>query len=101
MHLYPTSRAPGDERFWGDDLSRLARGLAHLQDHQPQGVSRDGTAGMPEAEVSDFHEAFGEHVLEEAAEKLDGVERGAYSTEFCHPIRRKVGSCPLYVMWWK
>jgi hypothetical protein len=31
---------------------------------------------MPEAEVSDFHEAFRENVLEEAAEKLHGVERG-------------------------
>jgi len=31
---------------------------------------------MPEAEVADFHEAFREHVLEEPAKKLDGVERG-------------------------
>ena len=31
---------------------------------------------MPEAEVSNFHEALWEHVWEEPADKLDGVERG-------------------------
>jgi hypothetical protein len=32
---------------------------------------------MQKAEVSDFHEALREHVLEEPAEKLDGIEGGS------------------------
>ena len=39
-------------------------------------MGRDGTAGMEKAEVSDFHEAMGQDMLEEPADKLDGVEGG-------------------------
>jgi hypothetical protein len=45
-----------------------------LRDHPAEGVRRDGTAGMQQAEVADFHEAVREHVLEEPAEKLHGVK---------------------------
>ena len=75
-HLYTTGRTPGDEGLWGYDPSGLKGSGAHLQDHAVQGVRRDRTAGMPEADVSDFREAFRENVLEEPAEKLQGVERG-------------------------
>lgn len=47
-----------------------------LQDHRPEGVRFNGTARMHEAEVTDFHEAIGQDMLEEAAHKFDGVETG-------------------------
>ena len=39
-------------------------------------MGRDGTAGMEKAEVSDFHEAMGQDMLEEPADKLDDVKGG-------------------------
>jgi hypothetical protein len=75
-HRYATRRTPSDEGLWGYDLNRLERGGAELQDHTTQGVRRDGTAGMLEAEVPDFHEAFREDVLEEAVDTRDDVESG-------------------------
>jgi hypothetical protein len=47
-----------------------------LQDHQTKGVGMDGTIGMHKSEVSDFHEAHGQDMLEEPAAKLDRVETG-------------------------
>ena len=47
-----------------------------LHDHQADGRERDGTAGMEKAEVADFHEAIGQDMLEEPAEKLHDVEVG-------------------------
>ena len=43
---------------------------------QADGRERDGTAGMEKAEVADFHEAIGQDMLEEPAEKLHDVEVG-------------------------
>ena len=46
-----------------------------LQDHQAEeGVGRHGTARMEKAEMPDFHEAIGQDVLEEPAEKFHDVE---------------------------
>jgi hypothetical protein len=39
-------------------------------------MGQDGTAGMEKAEVADLHEAMGQDMVEEPAEKLDGVEGG-------------------------
>jgi hypothetical protein len=75
-HLDAPRRTPGEERFWGDELSWLKRGGADLQDHTAQGVGRDGAAGMSKAAVTDFPEAFREHVLAEPAEQRHSVERG-------------------------
>ena len=47
-----------------------------MHDHQAEGVRRDGTAGMEQAAMTDVHEAIGQDVLEEPAEKLHGVEVG-------------------------
>src|SRR5262245_19722990 len=49
-----------------------------LPDHQAEGVGRESIACLPKAAVPDFHDAIGEDMLEEAADKLHGVEgRGA------------------------
>ena len=58
------------------ESSWLEMGGMCLQDHQAQGVGRDGTACMQKAEVTDFHEAIGQDMLEEPADKLDNVEGG-------------------------
>ncbi len=47
-----------------------------LPNHQADGRERDATTGMEKAEVADFHEAIGQDVLEEPAEKLHDVELG-------------------------
>jgi hypothetical protein len=47
-----------------------------LQDHQAEGVGRDGTACVQQAAGADLHKALGPAMLEDAAEQLDGVERG-------------------------
>lgn len=75
-HLDATSWPPGHARLRGGDPSRLERGGAHLQDHAAEGVGRDGAAGMEKAEVSDFHAALRENVLEEPTEKFHGIEGG-------------------------
>jgi hypothetical protein len=56
------------------DPSRLAIDGVCLHDHQAEGVEREGTAGMEKAEVSDFHDAVGQDMLEEPAEKLHDVK---------------------------
>ena len=55
---------------------RLAIAGVGLHDHQADGRERDGTAGMEKAEMADFHEAIGQDVLKEPAEKLHDVEVG-------------------------
>lgn len=47
-----------------------------FHDHPAEGVVRDGTACMEQADVADFHEAVREHVLEEPAETLHDVKGG-------------------------
>ena len=51
---------------------------------QADGRERDGTAGMEKAEVADFHEAIGQDMLEEPAEKLHDVEVGSAWTCTAH-----------------
>ena len=57
-------------------MRRLETDEGLLRDHQTNGVSMDGTACIHKAEVADFHEAGGQDMLEEAADKLDSVEVG-------------------------
>ena len=47
-----------------------------LAEHPPQGASRDGTACLPHAEVTDLLEARGEDMLQEAAATRAGSEVG-------------------------
>jgi len=54
----------------------LPRGADFPCNHLPDGVGIDGTAGVQKAEVSDFHKAIGQNMLEEPADKFNGVERG-------------------------
>ena len=56
--------------------SRLKTDGLCLQDHPAEGVSRDGTACMQKAKVTNFHEAIGQDMLEEPADKLHDVEVG-------------------------
>ena len=54
--------------------SRLKTDGLCLHDHPAEGVEGQGTAGMEKAAVSDFHEAVGQDMLEEPAEKLHDVK---------------------------
>src|SRR6266545_8101564 len=54
---------------------RLDHSGEHLHAQSADGIERDGTAGMEQAEMADLHKAIGQDMLEEAAEKRDGVER--------------------------
>jgi hypothetical protein len=45
-----------------------------LDDQLADGIEREGTAGMEKAEMPDFHEAIGQDMLEEPADKLHGVK---------------------------
>ena len=47
-----------------------------MPDHETEGRERDGTAGREKTDVTDFHQAIGQDMLEEAADTLDGVEVG-------------------------
>jgi hypothetical protein len=75
-HRGPTGRTAGHTRGRGRALRRLALAGVPLHDQQAEGIGRDGTACLHKAEVPDFHAAMGEDMLEESAEKLDGVEGG-------------------------
>ena len=75
-HRCATGWTAGRERLRGLARWRLAIAGVGLHDHQADGRERDGTAGMEKAEVADFHEAIGQDVLEEPAEKLHDVEVG-------------------------
>ena len=75
-HRPATGRAEGDERCRVCDRSRLTSEGLWRQDHQAEGVGRDGTAGMEKAEMTDLHKAIGQDMLEEPAEKFHDVEVG-------------------------
>jgi len=75
-HRCATGWAADDERLRGYDPHRLAIDGVCLRDQQAEGGGRDATAGMEKAEMTDFHEAIGQDVLEEPAEKLHDVEMG-------------------------
>jgi hypothetical protein len=69
----------------GGARRRLVLAGVRLHDQSADGIERDGTAGMEQAEMADLHKAIGQDMLEEAADKLDGVEMsrtGAGTTHF-------------------
>jgi hypothetical protein len=49
---------------------------ALLEDHEPQGISWDGTAWVEKAAVTDRLETLRQDVLKKPMDKLDGVELG-------------------------
>ena len=63
------ARGRGGERGGGVAIEGVG-----LHDHEADGRERDGTAGMAQTEVADFHEAVRQDMLEEPAEKLDDVK---------------------------
>ncbi len=79
-HRPATGRAAGDDWVRVDETRWLATAGVCLQDQQAEGVGRDGTACMHQAEVADFHKAVGQDMLEEPTDKLNSVEaRGAWT----------------------
>src|SRR5262249_14169308 len=58
------------------DPSRLETDGMCLHDHPAESVRREGTAGVQKAKVTHFHEALGQDMLEEPADKLHDVEVG-------------------------
>ena len=76
VHGCATGRTAGRERLRGLALCRLVIAGVCLRNHQADGRGRDGAAGMEQAKMTDFHEAIGQDVLEEPAEKLHDVEMG-------------------------
>ena len=75
-HRPATGRAAGDDRFRVDETSWLATDGVCLQDHQAEGVGRDGTARREKAAMTDVHAARGQAVREEPAEQFHDVEVG-------------------------
>jgi len=84
VHRYATGRTADHNRLRGLVLWRLGRTGVDLPDHEADGRERDSAARMEQAEVADFHNAFGQHVLKEPAEKLRDVEVGG------------AGACPAH-----
>jgi hypothetical protein len=76
VHRYATGRTAGRARLRGRALGRLVLAGVSLPHQQADGREWDGTAGMEKAEVADLHEALGQDVLEEPAEKFHDVELG-------------------------
>ena len=76
QELSATVRAVKHSRPVAWRWCELTRGADFPCNHLPDGVGIDGTACVQKAEVSDFHEAIGQNMLEEPADKLNGVERG-------------------------
>jgi hypothetical protein len=61
-----------------------------LPDQQANGCERQGTAPMEKAEMPDFHEALGQDVLKESAEKLHDVEVGGAGAGTAHlPVGKR------------
>src|SRR5262249_35050766 len=83
-HGCATGGTAGCERLWGCALRRPALAGGALHDQQANSRERDGTAGMEQAEVADFHEALGQDVLEEPAEELQAIELGGAETGTAH-----------------
>ena len=71
-----TSWAQGGTRWRGDDPHRCALAGLSLHDHEADGRERDGTAGMTQTAVTDWHTAIGQDMREASAETRDGVEMG-------------------------
>ncbi len=76
LHRYATGRTADHERGRGLALCRLVLAGVSLPDQEADGRERDGTAGMEKAEMPDFHEALGQDMLEEPAEKFHDIEVG-------------------------
>ena len=76
LHRSATGRAEGDERCRGCKTSRLTIDALCLHDQQAEGVGRQGTTGLEQAEIPDVHAALGPDVLEAPAEPFHAVERG-------------------------
>jgi hypothetical protein len=76
VHLCATGRTEGRERCRGYALRRPEIDGVGLHAQPAEGGGRDGTAGMEQAEMTDFHEALGQDGLEEPAEKFHDVEVG-------------------------
>src|SRR5215470_7487268 len=74
----------GATRWRGDDPHRFALAGLSLHDHAADGRERDGTAGMEQTEVTDFHKAIGQDMLKESAEKLHDVEVGSAEAWTAH-----------------
>jgi len=65
-----------------------------LHDQEADGRKREGTAGMEKAEVADLHKAIGQDMLEESADKLDGVQvHGAEACTAHFPVGE--GDCAI------
>lgn len=95
LHLCATSWACGDKRCRVCDVSRLEKGVVLPCDHQPNGIGGDGTACMHKAEVSDFHEAIWQDMLEEPTDKLKHVEGGGTLSNASRFARRESDGAAL------
>ncbi len=79
-HRPATGRAEGDDRCRVDETRGLAPDGVCRQEHQAEGVGRDGPAGMHHAAVADFPKAVGQAMREEPPEKLNsGEASGAWT----------------------
>ena len=76
VHRYATGRTAGHVRGRGLTRGRHVLAGVDLPDQPADGRARDGTAGMEQAEVADFHKTIGQDMGEEPAEKLHDVELG-------------------------
>ena len=83
-HRGATGRTVGRERGRGHALWWPAIAGMALYDQEAAGRERDGTAGMEQAEVADFHKAIGQDMLEEPAETLSAVEAGGAEAGTAH-----------------
>jgi len=83
-HRCATGRTASCELWRGAALGRLASAGVCLHDHQADGSERESTTGMEKAAMTDFHKAVGQDMLEESADKLDGVEMGRTEAGTAH-----------------
>ena len=102
----PATGGTRDDAWGGGvDEGGLVSKEGALQDHQPDGVSFESTAGVHEAKVPHFHKAVGEDMLEEPTEKRHSIEAHGASTctagfavgEGNGPVRKRddtaIGDC--------
>ncbi len=82
VHRDATGRTVAHAR--GHASGRRVLAGVSLPHHEADRRERDGTAGMEQAEVPDFHKAFGQDVLEEPAEKFHDVELGGAEAGTAH-----------------
>jgi len=76
VHRDATGRPVAHARGRGRAPGRRVLAGGALPHHEADRRERDGTAGMEQAAVPDFHNACGQDVLAEPAEQLQDVERG-------------------------